>query len=101
MLFNCARCTALTPDFVNTASGLQLHRMEWLAGDHEIGALPIERWNHLIDVQPPRPEPACEGGPALVHWTLGGPWFDAYRTSGGELAAEWFAARDQAFRLWS
>jgi len=24
MLFNCSRCTALTPDYVNSASGLQL-----------------------------------------------------------------------------
>jgi hypothetical protein len=101
MLFNGARCTALTPEYVNTATGLQLHRMEWLAGDQEIGGLPLERWNHLIDVQPPRPEPAAEGGSALVHWTLGGPWFREYRLAGGALAAEWLAARDEAMRLWS
>ena len=101
MLFNCGRCTALTPEYINRASGLQLHRFEWLQGDHEIGALPMERWNHLIDVQPPRTEPAAAGGPALVHWTLGGPWFEAYRLAGGVLAAEWFAARDEAFRLWN
>jgi len=101
MLFNCGRCTALTPEYINRASGLQLHRFEWLQGDHEIGALPMERWNHLIDVQSPRTEPAAAGGPALVHWTLGGPWFEEYRLAGGVLAAEWFAARDEAFRLWS
>jgi hypothetical protein len=27
MLFNCKKCKALTPDYVNTASGLQLHRL--------------------------------------------------------------------------
>jgi hypothetical protein len=39
MLLNCSRCTALTPDSVNTASGLDLHRVNWLSGDHEIGAI--------------------------------------------------------------
>ena len=34
MLFNCAKCQALTPDYVNTASGLQLHRFQWLDSDH-------------------------------------------------------------------
>jgi len=101
ILFNCARCQALTPAYVNTASGLALHGFEWLAGEEEaIGALPGERWNHLVDVQP---EPQCRadrGGPALLHWTLGGPWFRDSRTAGGPLAAEWFAARDGAFRLW-
>jgi len=100
MLYNCARCRALTPDYVNTATGLQLHRFEWLSED-EIGDLPEDRWNHLIDVQPAPDVPVEQGGPALVHWTLGGPWFREYRLGGGVLAAEWFAARDEAFRLWS
>lgn len=100
ILFNCAQCTTLTPEYVNTATGLQLHRFEWLGDDSRIGALPMERWNHLIDVQPADIRPASEGGPALVHWTLGGPWFKEYRTGGGVLAAEWFAARDEAMRLW-
>ena len=99
MLLNCARCTALTPDFVNTASGLELHRFHWLAGDHQIGALP-DRWNHLVDVQPAPLAPVAEGGPTLLHWTLGGPWFREQRTMGGPLAAEWFSARDDALRLW-
>ena len=30
MLFNNARCRALTPERVETASGLHLHRLEWL-----------------------------------------------------------------------
>jgi len=100
MLFNCSRCTALTPDYVNSASGLQLHRFEWLEDDRRIGPLPLGRWNHLIDVQPADPRPAEQGGPALVHWTLGGPWFRQYRLGGGVLAAEWLAARDEAVRLW-
>ena len=39
MLLNCSRCTKLTPDYVNTATGLELHRFHWLEGDHEIGAI--------------------------------------------------------------
>ena len=101
MLFNCGRCTALTPDYVNSATGLRLHRFEWLSPEDSIGALPLGRWNHLIDVQEANQAPASEGGPALVHWTLGGPWFREYRLAGGPLAAEWLAARDEAMRLWS
>ena len=94
MLLNCSRCTALTPDYVNTATGLELHRFHWLAGDHEIGAVP-EGWNHLVAVQ----DPAKAEAAPLLHWTLGGPWFKAQRTMGAALAAEWFVARDEAFRL--
>jgi hypothetical protein len=99
MLLHCDRCTALTPDYVNTATGLELHRFHWLAGDHEIGSLP-EGWNHLVDVQPPPGAAADEGGPSLLHWTLGGPWFREQRSMGGPLAAEWFGARDDAMGLW-
>ena len=94
MLLNCSRCKALTVDYVNTATGLELHRFHWLAGDHEIGPL-HEGWNHLVAVQ----DPAKAEGASLLHWTLGGPWFKAQRTMGGALAAEWFAARDEAFRF--
>jgi hypothetical protein len=99
MLLNCERCGALTPEYVNTASGLELHRFHWLAGDHEIGALP-DRWNHLVDVQAAPQAPVAEGGPTLLHWTLGGPWFREQRTMGGPLAAEWFSARDDSIKLW-
>jgi hypothetical protein len=96
MLFNSSRCAALTPEYVNSASGLELHRFHWLGDDSLIGALPMERWNHLVDVQErPLAEPS-----ALLHWTLGGPWFREQRTMGGPLAAEWFSARDDAMRLW-
>jgi hypothetical protein len=99
MLFNCPRCSALTPNYVNNATGLALHRFEWLEDD-AIGALPAQRWNHLIDVQEAPSLAPEQGGPLLVHWTKGGPWFRDYRLAGGELAAEWFASRDCAFRLW-
>jgi hypothetical protein len=85
MLFNNARCRALTPEFVNTASGLELHQFKWLGDDQLIGALPPQ-WNHLVAYDPPRQ------GMSLVHYTLGGPYFDAYRDC--EYAQEWFAERD-------
>ena len=85
MLFNNARCTALTPDYVNTASGLDLHQFKWLASENEIGALP-DHWNHLVGYNPPRHDAA------LVHYTLGGPYFPEYATC--EYADEWRAERD-------
>ncbi len=85
MLFNNARCRALTPDYVNTASGLQLHRFEWLESEDLIGELP-ERWNHLVDVN------AHEVDRAVLHYTIGGPYFDRYVDC--DYASEWFAERD-------
>lgn len=80
MLFNNAKCRALTPEFVNTASGLALHQFKWLAGDDLIGDIPA-RWNHLVGYDPPRSDAA------LVHYTLGGPYFDEYRDC--EYSNEW------------
>jgi len=99
MLLNCSRCLQLTVDYVNTATGLELHRFHWLEGDHEIGALD-SGWNHLVDVQEAPPDAVGDGGPRLLHWTLGGPWFREQRTMGGVLAAEWFGARDDAMKFW-
>lgn len=85
MLFNNARCTALTPEYVNRASGLELHQFKWLGDDSLIGELP-HRWNHLVGYDAPRP------GVSLVHYTLGGPYFDEFRDC--EYSKEWFADRD-------
>jgi len=85
MLFNNARCTALTPDYVNNASGLELHQFKWLGDDSLIGGLP-PRWNHLVGYDTPRPDAA------LVHYTLGGPYFEAYRNC--EYSGEWTSERD-------
>jgi len=72
MLFNNAQCRALTPEYVNSASGLDLHQFKWLAGDELIGALP-NRWNHLVGYDPPRKDVA------LLHYTEGGPWWVEYK----------------------
>ena len=90
MLFNNAACRALTPDYVNRASGLELHQFKWLGSEDLIGALP-DRWNHLVGYNPPRRDAA------LVHYTLGGPYFDDYRDC--EYAKEWFAERDAMLRV--
>jgi hypothetical protein len=86
MLFNNAKCTTLTPDYVNTATGLELHQFKWLAGDHLIGGLP-ERWNFLAG------EYEKITNPGLVHYTVGGPYFREYESC--DYASEWFAARDR------
>lgn len=90
MLMNCARCTALTPEYVNRASGLELHQFKWLEGDDRIGALPAA-WNHLVGYDAPRRDAS------LVHFTIGGPYFQEYRDC--EYAAEWFAERDAMLRV--
>jgi hypothetical protein len=84
MVMNNERCRALSPDYVNTASGLELHRFAWLRDD-EIGALPLE-WNWLVGEYDYSP------AAKLVHYTLGGPYFDAYRNC--DYADEWFAERE-------
>ena len=86
MLMNCERCRALTPDFVNAASGLQLHQFKWLETDDLIGEIPA-RWNHLVGYDLPRADAA------LVHYTIGGPYFEEYREC--EYAEEWWSARNE------
>jgi hypothetical protein len=86
VLFNNPRCKALTRDFVNTATGLQLHQFKWLDSDDEIGSLPLA-WNHLVGVYDYDPEAAN------VHFTEGGPYFYDYATA--DYAGEWFRARDK------
>ena len=85
MLFNNARCRALTPEYVNSASGLELHQFKWLGDDSLIGELP-PRWNHLVGYAAPSRDVS------LVHFTLGGPYFDEYRDC--EFAPEWRAELD-------
>jgi len=60
MLFNNAKCKALTPEYVNTASGLELHQFKWLGDDNLIGELP-HRWG-----QSGRLRPRASRRPAVV-----------------------------------
>lgn len=84
MLFNNARCRSLTSDYVNTASGLELHRFAWI-DDASIGELSLD-WNWLVGEYEYNPNAR------IVHFTIGGPYFAAYRDC--DYAAEWFAERD-------
>ena len=52
MLFNNEKCRALTPDYVNKASGLELHQFKWLVNESQIGELP-ENWNFLVRTDVP------------------------------------------------
>jgi hypothetical protein len=81
MLFNNARCRALTPEYVNSASGLDLHRFAWTA-DAAIGELSLE-WNWLVTEYP------YNSNAKIVHYTLGGPYFPEYENC--DYADEWLA----------
>ena len=41
----------LTVEYVNSASGLELHQFKWLNDDSEIGGIEEFGWNFLVDVQ--------------------------------------------------
>jgi len=82
MLFNNSACKVLTPQVVANESGLYLHQFKWLSGDDRIGALPTT-WNYLVG------EMTMVDIPKLIHYTLGGPYFESYRNC--EFADLWFA----------
>ncbi|MDX2163945.1 MAG: glycosyltransferase [Gammaproteobacteria bacterium] len=90
MLFNNEKCKALTSDYLLTVRYQDLHQFKWLNDEKDIGALP-SRWNHLVGYDKPNADVA------LVHWTLGGPYFDEHKNT--EFAEEWFAMRDKMLKL--
>jgi hypothetical protein len=83
MVFNNAKCKALTPQYVNTATGLQLHQFQWVK-DTAIGSLPL-LWNWLMGEY--EPSPAAK----ILHFTNTPPWFAGYEDVDG--AHEWRAER--------
>ena len=91
MLFNNAECRALTPDYVNTASGLELHRFQWLENDGLIGDIP-HAWNHLVGYDETMPAADVSN----LHYTIGGPYFEDYRDT--DYAEEWMAERAATLR---
>ncbi|KAI7736416.1 hypothetical protein M8C21_016089, partial [Ambrosia artemisiifolia] len=78
VLYNCGHVKnmVLTPEVVNKESGAFLHRFMWLEDD-EIGSVPFV-WNFLVGHNR-----VVEGDtstyPKAIHYTLGGPWFDAWK----------------------
>lgn len=85
MLWNCAHPAnrRLTPEFVQQASGAELHRFTWL-DDELVGALPKE-WNWLPDELGPNAQAK------LLHWTLGAPCFQEFENA--PMAQEWHQER--------
>ena len=81
MLMNNAKCKLLTPEYVRTASGLELHQFKWLESERDIGAIP-KTWNWLVG--------EYEYNPLAnnVHFTLGGPYFYDYVNC--DYSKEWF-----------
>ena len=77
MLLNCNKCTILTPKYVNTASGLELHCFRWLSDENEIGDIP-QSWNHLVDYDPAKPIKEISN----LHYTSGGPYYKEYSNCG-------------------
>jgi len=86
ILFNNAKCRKLDPDYVNTATGLELHQFKWLKSEELIGELP-PTWNWLVN------EYEHNEAANLVHFTDGGPYFDEYKND--DYAQEWFDARER------
>ncbi len=85
VLWNCQhpKNQTLTPKFVESASGAQLHRFTWLS-DEEIGELP-KVWNWLPD------EFGRNDQAKLLHWTLGTPCFHDFAHEA--MAEEWHRER--------
>jgi lipopolysaccharide biosynthesis glycosyltransferase len=89
VLWNCGHPAnkKITPEFVNTASAMDLHRFAWLK-DEDIGELNV-KWNWLVGEYDEPPADVRN-----VHWTVGGPYFNEYRDA--DFSDEWFRERDKA-----
>ncbi len=85
ILWNCSHelNRQITPEFVQNATGAQLHRFTWIPDDL-IGELPKE-WNWLPD------EFGENANAKLLHYTLGTPCFTDFADS--SMATEWHKER--------
>ena len=82
VVFNCQHPSnkVLTPEFINSHDGSFLHRFTWL-NDDEIGELHLD-WNYLAIEYAPNPKAK------LIHYTLGTPCFDEFKST--ELSELWW-----------
>lgn len=82
ILWNCSHpdVRKLTPEYVNTAGGLDLHQFKFLEDD-DIGYLP-KVWNHLVGYG------QKDNNAKLVHYTTGGPYFREYANC--DYHTDWF-----------
>ena len=78
MLMNTAKCKQLTKEYVNTASGLELHQFKWT---NKVGGLPLE-WNWLVGEYP------HNTNAKNIHFTEGGCYFEKYQDC--EYSSDWF-----------
>jgi hypothetical protein len=85
ILWNCSHPAnaGVTPEFVQNATGAQVHRFSWLT-DELIGELPVE-WNWLPD------EFGANTNAKLLHYTLGTPSFHEFATT--PMGDEWHRER--------
>jgi len=85
ILWNCEHPAnkIVTPDFVMSATGAQVHRFTWL-DDDLIGELP-KVWNWLPDEYGANPDAK------LLHYTLGTPSFHEFATT--PMGDEWHRER--------
>jgi hypothetical protein len=90
MLMNNTLCTALTPEYVNSASGLELHQFKWLPNEDSCGTIPLE-WNWLVG------EYEYNNNAKNVHYTLGGPYFNDYKDC--DYSKEWMEVWRQATKI--
>lgn len=76
VLWNCGHPAnrVMTPEKVNYMQGRDLHSFSWLE-DYLIGDLPYT-YNYISGVSPKMP-PQSGSRPDVIHYTEGGPWFDA------------------------
>jgi lipopolysaccharide biosynthesis glycosyltransferase len=91
ILWNCGHKDNQKVDleFVNTATGQELHRFTWLK-DKDIGNLSPE-WNWLVGWY----REQRDGYPKWLHFTLGGPWFEQYEQC--EYSDLWWEYKENAF----
>jgi lipopolysaccharide biosynthesis glycosyltransferase len=88
MVFNCDHpdVQALTPAVINSAEPAYLHRFNWVRDSQAIGALDLD-WNFLVG-EYPKPQQT----PRVLHYTVGGPWFDAWQDC--DYADLWLREKD-------
>lgn len=82
MLMNCEKLSLWTKEVVATRTGAYLHRFQDIP-DEEIGEIP-DTWNTLDRI---------DARTKLIHYTNGGPWFEAYRDH--PHAGVWERCRDE------
>jgi hypothetical protein len=77
MLFHCAECRALTPEYIETGTP---QKFEWARSVFHLAP----EWNHLVGYDPRRQDAK------IVHYTMGIPCFP--ETMNDEYSQEWQAA---------